>query len=796
LGKKAKKTTKAPSKNGAKKQQFTYLGVVIALVTLIMFCSFIDVNGKNMLGPFGDCTASFLYIFLGRAAYILPFILGFYSLNIFRNDPRFAQKRFMAGFVLIIISFSLLITLFAWGSTMESFQTGGAFAKKTAKAFWDSNPAFVAKDKMGGLGFYLGGYIGFKSVTFLAAWFNVIGAYIIVAMLLAAAAVLFGKEELLFQAGRIAHEAAAKALAMIIEGAKTAADIARNMASGAMQKRAPAEGVEEENEENEKETAKDKKAKEKEAEKEKKKQAKNRPVEEEEIEEPENKKPAKRDKLNVISSEEPVEKKSLAIQAVVKGDYTLPSIDFLKGGTATPTAEKKDYTEDADKLKKTLKDFGVDAEVVNVVDGPVIARFEVELATGTKVSRVQNLAEDIALAMMVEQVRIAPVPNKSLLGIEIPKKNKKMITLKEIIEHKEFQEATSLLTMAMGRDIGGKPIIAELGKMPHLLIAGATGSGKSVCINTIIMSILYKASPDEVKLVLVDPKRVELTHYRDIPHLITQVITDPKHAAYVLKKLTDEMDYRYDMLSKEGARDIATYNKMVADFNAALKADSEATEDLKKSLPYIVLIIDELADLMTLAKQNVESSLQRLAQLARAVGIHIVLATQRPSVDVITGVIKANFPSRIAFQVMSKVDSRTILDMNGADALLGRGDMLYAPADISKPLRGQAAFVSTEEISKVVHFCKKQRKPDISPEFDFKNDDPDLEGGGEGGTGGDELMKKAIELAKAKGNISTSYLQRKLGIGYSKAARLIDDMEEKGIVTGADGNKPREYTGK
>jgi S-DNA-T family DNA segregation ATPase FtsK/SpoIIIE len=485
----------------------------------------------------------------------------------------------------------------------------------------------------------------------------------------------------------------------------------------------------------------------------------------------------------------------------VKGDYALPSTELLKGGVLK-SDKNVDYTEDAEHLTKTLASFGIKGEVVHIVDGPALARFDVELAIGTKVARVQGLANDIALAMKVEQVRIAPVAGNSLLGIEVPKSNKQSIFLKELIEDEQFQNAESLLSMAIGRDLGGAPIIANLKAMPHLLIAGSTGSGKSVCINTIIMSILYNASPDEVKLILVDPKRVELTHYRDLAHLIAPVITDVKKAAYVLKKLTYEMDYRYDMLSKEGAREIDAYNVMVAEYNEAMLKESDGEEipeeDMKKSLPYIVLVIDELADLMTQSKATVEGSLQRLAQLARAVGIHIILATQRPSVDVITGVIKANFPSRIAFQVMSHVDSRTIIDSKGAEALLGKGDMLYAPSEQSKPTRGQAAFVSTAEISKVVHFIKKQRKQVFSEEFDVKDDDPFLTGEkSDDGKGGAEspLLKKAQDLARAKGNISTSYLQRKLGIGYSKAARLIDDMEEKGIISESDGNKPREYIG-
>jgi len=787
LAKRSKKSKAASkTKTQPKNQPDYYLAVALGLTSLIIFFSFITVNGRNMLGPFGEVMARYLYVLFGKASYALPFIAGFYSYAVFKKEVKYASARYVAGFSAAVISLALFLALIVKGGALEIFhmEKVAALTGREMKTFWEGMPA-VLRVMDGNYKFYTGGLLGYNLAYFLSAWFNIIGAYIVFIILTALSFFLLGKEELLFSAGRFARDT-------FLNGAEYVRSLFTGRQDEAVERvkkvKKPAGKKEEDEEDEEEEKPMTKK--------EMKEEAK-RLKEQQKAEEQERKKPAKREKINIITPDEPVEKKTKAIQAVVKGDYTLPSVDLLKGNAPDAGGgERKDYAEDAEKLKRTLKDFGVEAEVVNVVDGPVISRFELELATGTKVSRIVNLSDDIALAMRVEQVRVAPVPNKSLIGIEVPKTNKKTITLRELIETESFQDSGSLLTMAIGKDLGGKAIIAELGKMPHLLIAGATGSGKSVCINSIIMSVIYKASPDEVKLVLVDPKRVELTHYRDIPHLISPVITDPKHAAYVLKKLTYEMDYRYDILAKEGARDIATYNKMASEFNMQLKSEPDFNpEDLKKSLPYIILIIDELADLMTLAKANVEASLQRLAQLARAVGIHIVLATQRPSVDVITGVIKANFPSRIAFQVMSKVDSRTILDMNGADALLGRGDMLYAPADISKPLRGQAAFVSSEEISKVCHFIKKQRKPDISPEFDMKDDDPDLSGDGDSGTGGDEIMKKAIDLAKNKGNISTSYLQRKLGIGYSKAARIIDDMEEKGLITEADGNKPREYIG-
>jgi len=782
VAKKRSKAKPGASKSKANNSEDTFSGVSLSLIGILVFFSFISLDGRNLLGPFGESVSRLLFVIAGRAAYLIPFIIWFYSYNLLRKEHKYSNLRHYWGFALSVFTVSLFISLFVQGGLYETFrlQRVESFYAQGFKAAWQKLPPH-AQVFSENYNFAQGGFITRKIALIITGWFSVIGAYIITIILAGVSAVLLGKEELLITLGRKAHEAA---IAVAKFAVKLVAGMFNNESSGRTGK------PEKEKPVKKKETKKTRQEKEEDTDESEEN------IEEEEEKE-EDRKPKKREKLNVISHEEKP-KKPAAISVISKGGYTLPSIDMLKAASGGAGGEVKDYTADAERLKKTLKDFGIDGEVVNVVDGPVISRFEIELATGTKVAKVQNLEEDIALAMKVEQVRIAPVADKSLLGIEVPKSAKKMIVLRELIEHEKFQESDSLLTMAIGKDLGGKPIIAELGKMPHLLIAGATGSGKSVCVNSIIMSIIYKASPDEVKLLLVDPKRVELTVYRDIPHLIAPVITDPKHAAYALKKLTYEMDYRYDILSKEGARDIATYNRMVFEFNEQLKTEPDYNQDdLKKSLPYIILVIDELADLMTLAKANVEASLQRLAQLARAVGIHIILATQRPSVDVITGVIKANFPSRIAFQVMSQVDSRTILDMKGAESLLGRGDMLYAPSDINKPIRGQACFVSGDEISKVTHFIKKQRKPDISPEFDLKEEDADLLLGDDGSPTGaaDPLFQKAVELAKAKGNISTSYLQRKLGIGYSKAARIIDDMEEKGIVSAADGNKPREYTG-
>lgn len=773
----AKKKEKKQPQNEALGQ-----GITLIAAAIVVFSSFIVLKGNNLLGPFGEFIARVLYFFIGKAAYLLPFIMVFIAVNILQKDYQYTETRFVMGFTMLIIVISILIGLIFKGTGSEKFVLNkvDAFYTGDLKNMWAELPVYARI--MSDFTFYTAGYIGGKSAIYLTAWFNIVGAYILNIILLIIALMLLRLEKILISLGLMLGAFGAKTFEVIVGGATAVwtalGESVANMSAGtkdSKSKRVEKEEVK----------TKDKgKVKDKEKDEDK----------EEEGDEPEEK-PKKKEKLTITKHEETPKKASATQALIMKGDYTLPPTSFLKSEKQNGE-EAYDYAGDAERLKKTLSDFGIEAEIVNVVDGPVISRFDLELATGVKVAHVENLAADIALSMKVEMVRVAAVPGKSLLGIEVPKSTKQTIYLKELIEDAQFQDSESLLTLAIGRDLSGKPVIAKLEDMPHFLIAGSTGSGKSVCINSIIISILYKASPDEVKLLLVDPKKVELSQYNELPHLIAPVITDARHAAYVLKRLVVEMKSRYDLLSEEGAVNIEVYNKKVKDYNEEIKKEKDVKpEDYKKSLPYIVLIIDELADLMTMAKANVEESLQRLAQLARAVGIHIILATQRPSVDVITGVIKANFPSRVAFKVKSQIDSRTILDTKGAEALLGKGDMLYAPANIVKPIRGQAAFVR-DEIPKIVAFIRKQRKPEISPEFDLKDEDmPTGAGFGDDDGVDPDVYKRACELAREKGKISTSFLQRKLGIGYSRAARLVDMMEEKGLITEADGNKPREWKG-
>lgn len=430
----------------------------------------------------------------------------------------------------------------------------------------------------------------------------------------------------------------------------------------------------------------------------------------------------------------------------------------------------------ARKLEATLESFGVRAKVLEVVRGPAVTRYEIQPDIGVKVSRIVNLTDDIALALAAKDIRMeAPIPGKSAIGIEVPNNEVSLVTMREVMETPTFMEAESKLSIAFGRDISGQAIVGNLAKMPHLLVAGATGSGKSVCINGIITSILFKAKPDEVKFMMVDPKMVELNVYNGIPHLLTPVVTDPRRASLALKKIVVEMEKRYELFSKSGARNVEGYNQMMKDNPEAI-------------LPYIVVIVDELADLMMVAANDVEDAIARLAQMARAAGIHLIIATQRPSVDVITGVIKANIPSRIAFGVSSQVDSRTILDMAGAEKLLGRGDMLYMPMGASKPTRVQGAFMSDQEVEAIVNYVRAQGQAEydesLVPEVDDEVQEPEEEL--------DELYDQAVQIVLEAKQASVSLLQRRMRVGYTRAARLIDSMEARGIVGPYEGSKPRE----
>lgn len=470
-------------------------------------------------------------------------------------------------------------------------------------------------------------------------------------------------------------------------------------------------------------------------------------------------------------------------------NYQYPPIEILsKGEKKAIKGGAKALADVATKLQKTLYSFGVQAKVENVTVGPAITRYELKPAEGVRVSKIANLADDIALNLAAETIRIeAPIPGKQAVGIEVPNHEKEMVHLREVLESDEFEDSKSKMSVALGKDVAGKVIIADMAKMPHTLIAGSTGSGKSVCINTIITSIIYKAKPSEVKLVMVDPKVVELSVYNGIPHLLIPVVTDPKKAAGALAWAVQEMDNRYNLFAQKGVRDLKGYNALIEKEEGAGK------------LPQILIIIDELADLMMVAAKDVEDSICRLAQKARAAGMHLIIATQRPSVDVITGIIKANIPSRIAFAVSSQVDSRTILDQVGAEKLLGKGDMLFYPTGATKPTRIQGAFVSDDEVEKIVSFVKSNGVATYNEDIldtieNSGKPDKDVQevNSKESGDKTDEHLMEAIELVIETGQASTSFIQRRFNVGYARAGRIIDQMEERGVISGYQGSKPRQ----
>ncbi|MBR6633177.1 MAG: DNA translocase FtsK [Clostridia bacterium] len=477
-------------------------------------------------------------------------------------------------------------------------------------------------------------------------------------------------------------------------------------------------------------------------------------------------------------------------------EYVFPPVHLLKKAPAITSEMNSEYEQTAKKLVDTLSSFGVKTKVLNIAKGPTVTRYELQPEVGVRVRAIRNLSDDIALSLAAKGVRIeAPIPGKEAVGIEVPNRNTAVVSIRSLIEAPAFESAKSKLTTCLGVDVAGNPVYCDIAKMPHMMIAGTTGSGKSVCINSILMSILYKARPDEVKLILIDPKKIELGVYNGISHLLVPVVSDPKNAAGALAWSVNEMERRFALIEETGVRDIKAYNEV------ALR------EGNREVLPHIVIIIDELADLMMMARDTVESSIARIAQKARAAGMHLIIGTQRPSVDVITGLIKANVPSRIAFTVASQVDSRTIIDTVGAEKLVGKGDMLYSPVGAMNPLRVQGSFVSDSEIESVISFlkgnsgasydeeimdsiekeaakCEKSKSKVSDSEDDFASDD-------DNSLNSDPMLRPAIEIAIDSGTISTSMLQRRLKLGYARAARLIDKMETLGIVSEFAGSKPR-----
>jgi DNA segregation ATPase FtsK/SpoIIIE, S-DNA-T family len=506
------------------------------------------------------------------------------------------------------------------------------------------------------------------------------------------------------------------------------------------------------------------------------------------------------DPIRIITTPpQPIKQKPQAKQEIFdfmksNNQFQLPSLEFLDDpDSPSASADDENLRMQSRLLEKKLEDFGVKGKVSAITPGPVITTFEYEPAPGVKINRVVNLSDDLALALRAMSIRIvAPIPGKAVIGIEIPNTVREIVCFKDMVNVSSFEKSKSKLTLCLGKDIVGNPVIADLGKMPHLLIAGATGTGKSVGLNAMICSILYKARPDEVKFIMIDPKRIELSSYDGIPHLITPVVTDVKKATNALFWAVKEMEKRYELLSEKRVRNIAQYNQKITKEKKGttdLSQNSSGAEQTSETLPYVIIIIDELADLMMVTSKDVEFALTRLAQMARASGIHLILATQRPSVDVLTGIIKANFPTRLTFQVSSRTDSRTIIDSNGAEQLLGNGDMLFLPPGTARLQRIHGSFISEEEINLITEFLKSQKPPEYDTSV---TETPSEEKNELSEEDYDDRYDDAVALVTKNGQASISMIQRHLRIGYNRAARIIEVMEKEGIVGPSDGAKPRE----
>jgi S-DNA-T family DNA segregation ATPase FtsK/SpoIIIE len=684
---------------------------------LAFYTSHPNVPPQNLIRGFGAYLAGILLFFIGWSSWLVAVFVLFWSVRLFKQreiDLRFVR---LFGMVILILAISSLFAMFAQGvEASRQFSHGGLFGYIFSKLV----TSYFGK---------LGAYIIFLTLVFLslALVFDILISSFFAKIIQKLNSLIVKP---LFNPKRI--------IANLIKGRESRARTAVTQVTPILPKPQPSA-------------------------------PKASPASPRiQITKPEKqpmlaKSQPRRDKPEAPLVKQVGEEKDLR-------QYQMPSLDLLD--SPPPLAERKikdDLAVSARILEDTLADFGISVKVTDIERGPVITRYELEPAPGVKLNRIVSLTDDIALAMKAQSARVvAPIPGKGRVGVEIPNTQSSFVYLKEVLDTPEFQNSPSKLALALGKDIAGKPVVADLGQMPHLLIAGTTGSGKTVCVNSIILSLLFRATPDDVKLLMIDPKMVELAPFNKLPHLLCPVLTEAKKAAVALAWVVNEMEERYQLFAREGRRNIEAYNQN------------------KEKIPYIIVVIDELADLMAVAQDQVEGAITRLAQLSRAVGIHLILVTQRPSVNVITGVIKANFPARISFQVASKVDSRTVLDTNGADKLLGRGDMLFLKPDESKLIRAQGSLVLDKEIERVVDFIKSQGEPLYDETIIKEQQRATLIS-----VQKDELYDEAVRLVIESGQASVSILQRRMRLGYTRAARIIDAMEQEGLIGPFEGSKPR-----
>jgi S-DNA-T family DNA segregation ATPase FtsK/SpoIIIE len=723
---------------------------------------------RNLIGPVGAYSADLMFQALGYSAFLLPLAALWLGLKWFRSKQVESQKAMLFGYVLLLLSLPPLLALIHFQDIRGAIPVGGMLGTLLASAL------MAGFNKAGA---YIVSLALLVTATFLTTSFSFASSHAWVTGPRGPVGAV-GKLGILqkaqarwhdWQASREQERMRRRVEANRLEGRKPVGKAATfNEAQQAIQLPDESDIF----------------------------RGKSAIDEEEEEKGVAHKAPILF--LNQDKPEKPAKKSSDARIAKTNTNYKLPPINLLREGERSQKLDEDELKDRARAIEEKCLEFDVQGRVTQINPGPVVTTFEFKPEAGIKYSRIIGLTEDLCLALQAESILIERIPGKSTIGIEVPNINRQTIALREIIEAQEFVGSASKLTLAMGRDLHGRIRVTDLASMPHLLIAGSTGTGKSVFINSLLMSILFKATPDDVKIVLVDPKRLELNLYEGIPHLIAPVVTDPKIASNVLRNATREMENRLKLLAQKGVRNIEQYNRTFQKTQSlSLFENVEETEH--KPLPYLVIIIDELADLMMVDTNNVEESITRLAQMARAVGIHLILATQRPSVDVITGLIKANFPARISFRVASKVDSRTILDSNGSESLLGRGDMLYLPAGSARLHRIHGPLVSEDEITGVCDFWRQQAQAKYNEQLlEAPKDENGKPESGSGGNGeaaeeaDDALYQDAVRVVCEMGRASTSTLQRRLRIGYGRAAHLIDVMEKDGIVGPPDGTRPRE----